>query len=54
MGYYIVTATLVIYRYPRLFICVMMVIVMKNDGGVFDYIFLMTQFMWGYTRLWVY
>lgn len=32
----------------------MMVIVMKNDGGVFDYIFLMIQFMWGYTRLWVY
>lgn len=54
MGYYIVTAVRVIYRYLCLFIYVMMVIVMKNDGGVFDYIFLMIQFMWGYTRLWVY
>lgn len=54
MGYYIVTAVLVIYPYPCLFIYVMMVIVMKNDGGLFDYIFLMIQFTWGYTRLWVY
>lgn len=45
---------LVIYPCPCLFIYAMMAIVMKNDGGVFDYIFLMIQFMWGYTRLWVY
>lgn len=45
---------LVIHPYPCPFRYVMMVIVMKNDGGVFDYIFLMIQLMWGYTRLWVY
>lgn len=45
---------LVIYQYLRLFRYVVMVIVMKNDGWLFDYIFLMIQFMWGYTRLWVY
>lgn len=43
---------LVIYRYQCSYM--MMVIVMKNDGEMFDYIFLMIQFMWGYTRLWVY
>lgn len=31
-----------------------MVMVMKNDAGAFDYIFLMIQLLWGYTRLWVY
>lgn len=45
---------LVIYRYPCLFRFVIMVKVMKNYSGVFDYIFLMSQFVWGYTRLWGY
>jgi len=45
---------LVIYWYLCPLRYVMTVMVMKNGDGEVDYIFLMIQFMWGYTRLWAY